>query len=113
MVAGFEKLRMDLVDYTTPFIMGDVSAAGINTTGNGMPILSIFPNPVHDALSLSESYRNASWEILGSDGRVIKNGIFYGDAGIIEVRNLSPGFYSICLIDKSKSVIASGRFIKN
>jgi cyanophycinase len=113
MVAGFEKLRMDLVDYTTPFIMGDVSAAGINTTGNGMPILSIFPNPVHDALSLSESYRNASWEILGSDGRVIQKGIFYGEADLIDVRKLSPGFYSIRLSDKSNRAIASGRFIKN
>ncbi len=113
MVAGFEKLRMDLIDYTTPFIMGDVSASGINTAGNGIQKLSLFPNPVHDALSLSQSYRDTSWEIIGSDGRVIQRGIFSGDDDVIDVLKLTPGFYSIRLIDISNSVIASGRFIKN
>ncbi|MBK6964896.1 MAG: Type 1 glutamine amidotransferase-like domain-containing protein [Bacteroidales bacterium] len=113
MVAGFEKLRMDLIDYTTPFILGDVSAAGINTAGNGIQKLSLFPNPVYDALSLSQSYRDTSWEIIGSDGRVIQRGIFSGDDDVIDVLKLTPGFYSIRLIDISNSVIASGRFIKN
>jgi hypothetical protein len=113
MVAGFEKLWMDLIDYTTPFIMGDVSAAGINTAGNGIQKLNLFPNPVYDALSLPKSYKDASWEILGSDGRVIQRGIFSGEADRINVRKLTPGFYSVRLTDNSNRAIASGRFIKN
>ncbi|MHC1777831.1 MAG: T9SS type A sorting domain-containing protein [Lentimicrobium sp.] len=113
MVAGFEKLRMDLIDDTTPFIMGDVSAAGINTTGNGIQKLVLFPNPVNDVLNLSKSYRDARWEISGSDGRVIQKGRFSGDDEVIDAHGFSPGLYIICLTDSSNRAIASGRFIKN
>ncbi|NTW26280.1 MAG: T9SS type A sorting domain-containing protein, partial [Lentimicrobium sp.] len=110
MIAGFEKLRLDLIDYTTPFIMGNVSSAGIQKAA--IPRMQVNPNPVVDVLTFSSVANATEWTITGIDGKVLKTARINGNEISIDLKESAPGIYIIRLTDSSNQTIASGRFIK-
>ncbi|NTW23330.1 MAG: T9SS type A sorting domain-containing protein [Lentimicrobium sp.] len=111
MIAGFEKLRLDLIDYTTPFIMGNVSAAGIQKAA--MLQMQVYPNPVVDVLTFPMATGATTWTITGIEGKVLKTGRITGNVNSINMKESAPGVYIIRLNDRFNQTIASGRFIKN
>jgi cyanophycinase-like exopeptidase len=112
MVAGFEKLRMDFIDYTTPYIMGEVSSAGLGKGYFGLQQIQIFPNPAKNEIVLPYVESAASWSILGIDGRVLKQGFELQTAKAIDISTLSPGVYFMRLADSNKQFVGSAGFIK-
>jgi len=113
MVAGFEKLRMDFIDYTNPYIMGNVSSAGIGKNNSGLQKMQIFPNPTGDALTLPAVNGAHSWIITRSDGKILKKGFASGNGTAINVSGLTSGIYIIQLADIRNQPIAVARFVKD
>lgn len=113
MVAGFEKLRIDFIDYTNPYIMGNASSAGIGKKSSGLQEIKIFPNPVGDALTIPAVKGAHSWIITGSDSKILKNGFDSGNWTTIDVSDLASGIYMIQLADIRNQPIAVARFVKD
>jgi len=111
MVAGFEKLRMDLIDDTTSFNMGNVSAAGVQNSF--LQKMQIYPNPVVDALAFPSIEGATNWTIITVDGKILKTGSISGPEISINLNKAAPGFYIIRLNDSRNRTIAAGSFIKN
>lgn len=111
MVAGFEKLRMDLIDDTTPFAMGNVSAAGLHNSI--LQKMQVYPNPVVDALAFPLIEGATTWTIISVDGKILRTGSISGNEISINLNNAEPGLYIIRLNDSRNRTIAAGSFIKN
>ncbi|MFH1121610.1 MAG: hypothetical protein V1775_17455 [Bacteroidota bacterium] len=111
MVAGFEKLSMDFIDYTTPYPMGDVSPAGVSDPSNNHST-GIFPNPARKTIKFIAPDKAVSWKILSLTGIVAREGLVTTDEIIIEISALPGGTYLLLLIDGSCTVISETRFIK-
>lgn len=113
MVAGFEKLRFDLIDETTPYIMGRVSPAGINEIGGDLPSIQVYPNPVGAVLNFEPVVKAKTWAIIDMNGSTVGKGISSGDKQMINLGELSPGHYFLHFSDISQNTIAVARFIKH
>jgi hypothetical protein len=110
MVAGFEHLQLSLIDYTTPFVMGNAQPAGIgDIVGRAQAV--IIPNPVSNQLHFTWKSGNCRWEIITADGRKVLSGFATDDSGNIDVSMLKPGFYILKLTEKSEGRISSSKFI--
>jgi hypothetical protein len=110
MVAGFEHLQLSLIDYTTPFVMGNAQPAGIgDIVGRAQAV--IIPNPVSNQLHFTWKSGNCRWEIIAADGRKVLSGFATDDSGNIDVSMLKPGFYILKLTEKSEGRISSSKFI--
>ncbi len=113
MVAGFEKLRFDLIDETTPYNMGRVSPAGINEIGGDLPSIQVYPNPVGAVLTFEPVVKAKTWAIIDMNGSTVGKGIISGDKQMINLGELSLGHYFLHFSDISQNTIAVARFIKH
>jgi hypothetical protein len=113
MVAGFEKLRFDLIDETTPYIMGQVSPAGLDEMNGNPTTIRVFPNPVSESLGFYPVANAHAWVILGIDGKIIRQGIISGDQVTVNVKELTPGMYFLHFDNSNRNTIAAARFIKD
>ncbi len=110
MIAGFEHLQLSLIDYTTPFVMGNAQPAGIgDIVGRAKAVIT--PNPVRNQLHFTWKYGNCRWEIITADGRNVLFGFSTDDTRQIEVSMLKPGFYILKLTEKSEGQTSSTKFI--
>ena len=113
MVAGFEKLRFDLIDETTPYIMGRVSPAGINEISSGLRTVEVYPNPVGDILNFKPVAHAKTWAIIAVDGSTIQQGVISGEKQMINLGKVTPGLYFLHFSDINQNTIAVARFIKH
>ncbi len=110
MNAGFEHLQLSLIDYTTPYIMGNAQPAGIGDyAGKAQAVIA--PNPVGNQLHFTWKYGNCRWEIITADGRKVLNGFAIDGSGHIDVSMLKQGFYILKLTKRSEGRTSSTKFI--
>ena len=111
MVAGFEHLQLALVDYTTPYIMGNAQSTGIHENDNTNP-LTISPNPVHDELTLSWDSGGYEWEIINLNGNILLQGKSRSEREHIDVSIFRSGTYFINVKKKQGSPTTILKFVK-
>ena len=111
MVAGFDQLELSMIDYTTPYVMGNVQVTGlhVNTKDN---TFKVSPNPATDKVSFSWKYPDFNWEIRDLNGVVLKAGKSSGNCTHIYVSEFEPGLYVIKLSASGSVNTASKKFIK-
>lgn len=111
MVAGFEKLTMDFIDYTSPYTMGEVQPSG-NETPDLLQAIALFPNPVERTLSCNLGKEATGWTIFRADGRFIQDGAVKGKELSIDVSGFPAGIYLIRLSDDAGNAVAGSKFMK-
>jgi cyanophycinase len=112
MVAGFEHLELSLIDYTTPYVMGNISTAGIyNFSESEKSVIS--PNPVSDILHATFNGSNCKWEIIDTEGQLISKGISENRSIQLDVSFLVPGLYFFKTQNQETKKNAVTKFIKN
>ncbi len=91
--------------YILPFTTTNVS------TPNGEEQLSIYPNPVHDLLSIN-SHLEGTAAIYNTIGQVVYSHAFNKGIQTIDVSQFSQGVYHIVLRDERNAVIATQKLMK-
>jgi cyanophycinase-like exopeptidase len=111
MIAGFDHLQLSLIDYTTPFIMGNVNITGVTATKlNKSSVLS--PNPVKDRLNFTTGETNYTWEICNTNGSKLLNGKSGSESTNLNVADLKPGIYLFKTHNLRTNLISAFKFIK-
>ncbi len=72
----------------------------VGTKENGLSELSIFPNPVHDALMLRNLEGTAQAQLYALDGRLIKS-FEITDGQIVDISELPMGMYLLKVDSKT------------
>ncbi len=111
MVAGFEHLQLSLTDYTTPYVMGNVHAAGIWENMQAEPLF-LSPNPVQKELTLKWNSKEFDWEITSLQGTLILSGKTSPDKQSVDVSSFLPGLYLIKVKDNKNQRVRIVKFIK-
>lgn len=111
MIAGFEKLDFSLIDYTTPYVMGSVNTAAVNTVVAN-DFFQISPNPVNDVLQLNVTKGSFSWQIINQNGQIVKNGVSSRITEAVNTSDLLPGVYFIQVFSTSLPKPETRKFIK-
>jgi cyanophycinase len=111
MVAGFEHLQLAMIDYTTPYIMGNTHPARIDDLGEiQSPVIS--PNPVQKEISLKWNSTGYEWEITDLQGRILKQGKARNNPERIDVSNFRSGLYLVIIKNEQKNRFTPLKFIK-
>lgn len=103
MVAGFEHLQLALIDYTTPYHMGNTKISGIQTKDNIKPLL-ISPNPVTNELILKWDSSEYEWEIINMQGYQLLKGKSSAETESLDVSLFKPGVYIIKVKNKQNKI---------
>jgi hypothetical protein len=111
MVAGFEHLQLSLIDYTTPYFMGNTQAAGIHNDDNTKPVV-ISPIPVINGLTLKWVSREYEWEIINLYGCILLQGKACSEPEQIDVSMFRPRVYFIMVKNKHNSTENAIKFVK-
>ncbi len=112
MVAGFEHLELSLIDFSNPYVMGNVSTAGIyNLEESEKSVIS--PNPVKEILNATFKEINCNWEIVDMKGQVISKGISVNNYMQLNVSALLPGLYFFKRQNPLTRKDSITKFIKN
>lgn len=80
----------------------------------GVPV-NIFPNPVSLALTVKfndDTMREGQWQLFDYAGSVLQDQPFQSDSFEVNLRNITPGFYSYRLIDKNGNLLSTGKVVK-
>jgi cyanophycinase-like exopeptidase len=111
MIAGFDHLELSMIDYTTPYIMGNVNITGVtaNLTDNSSVLL---PNPVKDKLNFTAKDCNYTWEIYSTNGSQLLNGQSDRESINLNVAGLKPGMYLFITHNLKTNLNTSTKFIK-
>ncbi len=110
MVAGFEQMRLSLIDYTTPYIMGNTSPAGITEMiDNREPLKIDYLN--QQEIQISWQYSNYFWRLTDSSGRMVHSGKSETEAFRINISSLKTGIYFVNARINQGSHSALGKFI--
>jgi len=112
MVAGFEHLKLSLVDDTTPYLMGNAQSTGIGASNGTKPVL-ISPNPVHNELTLTWHRSGYHWEIVNLTGNVLREGTSNGQHEMIDIAPLVPGLYLLRVKNGQGQVLTTEKFVKH
>ena len=112
MVAGFESLKLSLIDETTPYMMGVVQQAGVGEQQKGLAFF-LSPNPVDDQLTLTCEDHPVGWSIVDLTGKVLMCGETSGPKEEIDISQLSRGIYFIEAITDQFGLAGSRKFVKN
>ncbi len=112
MVAGFDQLELSMIDYTTPYVMGNVQVTGlhVNTKDN---TFKLYPNPATDKINISWKYPDFDWEIRDLYGKVLKRGKSSGNYTQVYVSEFRSGLYVVKLSTSGGVNTASKKFIKH
>ncbi len=111
MVAGFEHLELSMIDYTTPYIMGNVNTSGIDYF-LCESVAEISPNPVRDNLTISVKSRSFEWEIFDLTGKLILKGYSNLETTRINVSQLIRGMYQVRIFAGKTARPIITKFIK-
>lgn len=111
MVAGFDHLELSMVDYTTPFVMGNVTPTGLTGLLKGKSH-TISPNPVKDFLKITSDHRIYNWEICNAKGILLKSGNSAEESANLDVSGLKPGLYLLKTYDSKIKRPSLTKFIK-
>ena len=111
MVAGFQHLQLSLIDYSTPYILGNVQSAGIKSFVKTNTLL-ILGNPVHDELAVKWDNGPYDWEIIDLNCKVLHKGKSTKELAQIDISILRYGMYLIKLTDFQNSRTISSKFVK-
>lgn len=111
MVAGFDHLQLSLIDYTTPFIMGNVYITRI--TGRTYTKKSVLsPNPVKNNLNVKTEDCEYKWEICNMNGNQLLIGKADCESVYLNVTDLKPGLYLFKTRDLQTNLQTATKFIK-
>ncbi len=110
MVAGFEHLKLFLIDHTTPFIMGNAQSAGINQFQEDKSLRITNSNGSKEII-VAWKYEGYGWEIFDMNGKKIDFGKSGEKIERINVSKLKSGLYIVHLTQKSSNSLASARFL--
>ncbi len=111
MIAGFEHLKLSLIDYTTPYLMGNAQSTSIDARDIAKPVL-ISPNPVHNELTLTWHLSGYDWEIINLTGDIVMDGTSHNQNEMIDISALSPGLYLIKVKNGQNPVWVIEKFVK-
>ena len=111
MVAGFDHLELTMIDYTTPYIMGNLNTTGI-TANLIAKTFVLSPNPVKDRLNITYEDRSYEWEICNMNGRKILSGRSEIETTHLNVAGLKPGLYLFKAHNMQTNLVTSTKFIK-
>ena len=112
MVAGFDHLELSMIDYTTPFMMGNVTATGLTGPLKGKSH-TISPNPVKDILNITSTNHSFTYEINDMKGIRIQDGFSAQNSVGIGVSDLKPGLYLLKTFDPKTNNPSISKFIKD
>ena len=90
--------------FTDPIIIGH-GTVGINELKNENGVISIYPNPCTDKISISTSESNVKYQIFSMTGQIVKIGMVNGGEEI-DISNLPKNLYVL------KSEFGNAKFIK-
>jgi hypothetical protein len=111
MVAGFDQLQLSLVDYTTPYSMGNINTEGFPEIATAeIPVIS--PNPVHEKLNVTMNNRNFYWEILDMSSHLQFSGRSDSESIQMNVSALKPGVYLFKTQNINTTNYSCTKFIK-
>ncbi len=111
MVAGFDHLQLSLIDYTTPYKMGNVPTTEVTANLISKPYV-ISPNPVSDRLHITAEDSDYSWEICNINGSKVLKGQSESKSANLNVAGLKPGLYLLNTRNLRTNLLTSTRFIK-
>ncbi len=111
MIAGFEHLKLALIDYTTPYIMGTVHSTGIRDDKSTKPLV-LSPNPVHNKLSLKWDSKRHEWKIYDLPGNLMMQGDSSNETEQIDVSAFTSGVYIIMVNNKQQNPVTAVKFVK-
>ena len=111
MVAGFDHLQLSMIDYTTPYIMGNIFVEGVKNYSFNESI-EIYPNPAKNWLNIPLKYRNFEWGIHDQQGRLCLTGNSDNQSKQLDVSTLKSGHYILRIQDSKTKAHASVKFIK-
>ena len=111
MVAGFDQLELSMIDYSTPYVMGNVQITGLQANSEDNT-LKVSPNPVTNKVTISWKYPDFNWEIRDLYGKVLKAGKSSGKYTHVYVSEFKSGLYVIKLSASGSVNTASKKFIK-
>jgi hypothetical protein len=65
--------------------------------------IKLYPNPSNGSFNLviSSDVSDGKIKIFDNLGHVVRSIEFRNDSGMLEVRNMSPGYYNVVIIDAS------------
>ena len=111
MIAGFDDLELSMIDYTTPYVLGNVNITGFSASENEKSSF-ISPNPVKDRLNFTAKDQNYNWEICTMDGRQIRYGRSESGSTNLNIADLKPGLYVFKTHYLKTNLLTSNKFIK-
>jgi len=111
MEAGFEQLTLSLIDYTTPYEMGNTNTTSINEQGSASKII-VLTNPVKNQLRFQCPFQTFDWEVLSSSGMLIEKGNSFSSEVNIITDRLASGVYIIRVKNIKSNDYLFGKFIK-
>ena len=111
MIAGFDNLELSMIDYTTPYTLGNVNITGVSASEIDKSSI-ISPNPVNDRLNFTSKGQNYNWEICSMDGRQIRFGHTESESTNLNIAYLKPGLYVFKTYHPGTHHLTSTKFIK-
>jgi cyanophycinase len=110
MVAGFEQMQLSLVDYSTPYVMGNTSPAYLREIIDNLKPLKI-GYLSKDEIEINWQYSNYFWCLTDSSGRLLQSGKSDTEVVSINISSLKAGIYFVKALINQGSVSSSGKFI--
>jgi hypothetical protein len=85
----------------------EISVVSSLKGGDGIDLISAFPNPVTDRLTLRverESFENLNYELFDVTGKVVKTGLITGYETFIEMAGFTQSTFFLRVLDKNKAI---------
>jgi cyanophycinase len=92
MVAGFENLQLSLIDYTTPYRMGNTGTFGTNEN-TGSLHFGVKPNPVTNILQVEFDKHGYKWHLESVCGQILLSGTSVDNTFYLDLSSFKPGIY--------------------
>ncbi|PKP53889.1 MAG: hypothetical protein CVT92_01620 [Bacteroidetes bacterium HGW-Bacteroidetes-1] len=112
MEAGFEQLTLSLIDYTTPYVLGNTNTSSVREQEIESAI-SFLTNPVKNQLTFQCPFPSFEWEIINCSGISIMLGNSISNLVNISTDGLASGVYIVRVTGINSEGRAFGKFIKH
>ena len=77
-------------------------------------ILTVFPNPVGDALTVkTEQYNNLSYQLFDENGKLIFEGNLLNSETLLYTSNLQPAAYSLRILNNQLEMVKLFKLLKS
>jgi hypothetical protein len=94
----------------------DLAHSNFADNSEDMPVLSIYPNPVNNTVTIASRHynlKNATAVIYTVEGRIVKKEKLFSDYTVLKLNNIPQGSYLIKVINKKGEEIGVEKIIKN